>query len=157
MEGEAKRKYIYNRKKIKSFDDFYEFLLINYEVPECNIPCTEPYAPFHQFQSNDATHLTTTRRNITFDNSNKTNFSSVDLSEHLPPRPILRSTALVDMGTTSLSGDEPKIHSKITLSRSAHTITSNLDETTYVLRKAIIDNLIKNPKTFQGDKEDVKQ
>ena len=61
------------------------------------------------------------------------------------------------MGTTSLSGDEPKIHSKITLSRNAYTITSNLDETTYVLRKAIVDNLIKNPKTLQGDKEDVKQ
>jgi len=61
------------------------------------------------------------------------------------------------MGTISLSGDEPEIHSKITPSRSAHTITSNLDETTYLLRKAIVDNLIKNPKTFQGDKEDVKQ
>jgi len=85
IEGEAKRKYIYNRKQIKLFDDFYEFLLINYEVPECNIPRNELYAPFHQFQSNDATHLTTTRRNITFDNSNKTNFSSLDLSEHLPP------------------------------------------------------------------------
>jgi hypothetical protein len=157
IEGEAKRKYIYNRKQIQSFDDFYEFLLINYEVPERNTPRTEPYAPYHQFQSNDATRLTTIRRNITFENSNKTNFSGLDLSEHLPPRPILRSTALGDMGTTSLSGDEPEIHSKITPSRSAHTITSNLDETTYVLRKAIVDNLIKNPKTFQGDKEDVKQ
>jgi hypothetical protein len=38
-----------------------------------------------------------------------------------------------------------------------HTITTNLDETTYVLHTRIIDNLIKNSKTFEGGKDYVKQ
>ena len=36
VEGDAKRKYIRNRNNIKSFDDFYEFLLTNYDVIEHN-------------------------------------------------------------------------------------------------------------------------
>ncbi|CAF3108166.1 unnamed protein product, partial [Rotaria sp. Silwood2] len=36
VEGDAKRKHIRNRNNIKSFDDFYEFLLINYDVIEHN-------------------------------------------------------------------------------------------------------------------------
>ena len=70
---------------------------------------------------------------------------------------ILRFTAIVDIGATKLSGDESESRSTIApLSNISHN-TSNLDQTTYVIHKAIIDNLIKNPKTFQGGKEDVKQ
>ncbi|CAF1545154.1 unnamed protein product [Rotaria sp. Silwood1] len=37
IEGDAKIKYILNRNNIKSFDDFLEFLLTTYDVPEHNI------------------------------------------------------------------------------------------------------------------------
>ena len=60
VEGDAKAKYILNRNTIKSYDDLYEFLLINYA------------------------------------------------------RPILLSTAIVDMGATGPTGDEPEIVSTIT-------------------------------------------
>jgi hypothetical protein len=42
IEGDAKTEYIRHRNQIKSFDDFYEFLLINYDTTELNIQHTAP-------------------------------------------------------------------------------------------------------------------
>ncbi|CAF2002117.1 unnamed protein product [Rotaria magnacalcarata] len=77
-----------------------------------------------------------------------------DLTYNLPPRPILRLTAIIDIGAIKLSGDESENRATITPPSNISHNTSNLDEITYVIHKAIIDNLIKNPKTFQGGKED---
>jgi len=157
VEGDAKRKYIRNRNNIKSFDDFYEFLLTNYDLIEQNT---------HRFQSdlslppanqNNFTHNSLTHKNISFENQQKTTTNSFDLTDNLPPRPILRSTAIVDVSATRLTGDDSEKRSPIAPYSNISHNTSNLDQTTYVIHKAIVDNLIKNPKTFQGGKEDVKQ
>jgi hypothetical protein len=161
VEGDAKRKYIRNKNTIKSYDDFYEFLLINYDVIEYNTRRFQPNPSSYSSNQNNFTHNLLTHKNISFEDEQKTATNNFDLTDNLPPRPILRSTAIVDMGATRLSGDLSENRSNIAHpSNMSHNIsnhTSNLDQTTYVIHKAIIDNLIKNPKTFQGGKEDVKQ
>ncbi|CAF4683062.1 unnamed protein product, partial [Rotaria sp. Silwood2] len=61
------------------------------------------------------------------------------------------------MGATRLTDDETENQSTIAPPSNISHHSSNLDQTTYVIHKAIIDNLIKNPKMFQEGKEDVKQ
>jgi hypothetical protein len=157
IEGEVRRKYIRNRTDIKSFDDFYEFLLINYDITYNNTPRFEVNSASHLSNQSDLIQNSVTHKSISFNDQQKTTMNNFDLTDNLPPRPILRSTAIVDMGTTGLSSDEPVNRSTFAPTQNTFLTTSNLDQTTYVLRKAIVDNLIKNPKTFQGGKEDVKQ
>ncbi|CAF1483840.1 unnamed protein product [Rotaria sordida] len=83
--------------------------------------------------------------------------STFELNDSLPPPPILRSTALLDLGATGLSGDDPVNRSNIATSQNTFLNSSVLDQTAYALRRAIVDSLIKNPKTFRGGKDDVKQ
>ena len=157
VKGEAKRKYIRMRSNIRSFDDFYEFLLIHYDSNERvmqNIP-VRPSS--HPSDAHNFTQASVLPKNVTFDDQQKLRAHDLDLSDDLPPRPILRSTALADFGATKLFGDDSGHRSAIAPSSNISQITSNLDQTTYVIHKAIIDNLIKNPKIFQGGKEDVKQ
>lgn len=66
---------------------------------------------------------------------------------------MLRSAVLVDVGTNGLTDDNPKMRSPMSFSQQTVTTTTILVDTTHVLRKAIIDNLIKSPKIFQGGKE----
>ena len=73
------------------------------------------------------------------------------------PAPILRSTALPDLGATGLSGDDPVNRSDFLLPQNTYLSSSILDQTTYALRRAIVDSLIKHPKIFRGSKDDVKQ
>ncbi len=157
VEGDAKRKYIRNRNNIKSFDDFYEFLLINYDVIGYNTHRFQSDPSSHSSNQNNFTHTSITHKNISFEDQQKNTTNSFDLTDNLPPRPILRSTAIYDTGATRLPGDEFKNQSTIAPSSNISHNTPNLDQTTYVIHKAIVDNLIKNPKTFQGGKEDVKQ
>lgn len=157
VKGDAKRQYIRNRNHIKSFDDFYEFLLTNYDVIEQITRRFQPNPSPHSSNQNNFTHNSLTHKNISFEDQQKTTTNNFDLTDNLPPRPILRSTAIVDIGATRLSGDESVNRSTIAPPSNISHNTSNLDQTTYVIHKAIIDNLIKNPKIFQGGKEDVKQ
>ena len=157
VEGDAKRRYIRNRNNIKSFDDFYEFLLTNYDVIEHNTRRYQSNPSSYSANQNNFTHNLLTSKTISFEDQQKTSTNSFDLTDNLPPRPILRSTAIVDIGATRLSGDDFRNRSSMVPPSNISHNTSNLDQTTYVIHKAIIDNLIKNPKTFQGGKEDVKQ
>ncbi|CAF1302635.1 unnamed protein product [Rotaria sordida] len=147
---------IRNRNNIKSFDDFYEFLLTNYDVLEHNTRSFQSNPSSYPSNQNNFSHNSITHKNISFEDQQKTTTNNFDLTDNLPPRPILRSTAIGDIGATTLSGDEFGNRSTITPTSNISHNTSNLDQTTYVIHKAIIDNLIKNPKTFQGGKEDVK-
>ena len=68
--------------------------------------------------------------------------------------PAFCSTALVDIGATSILGE--------TSATTSANVTNNLslsivDQTLNDLRRAIVANLIKNPKTFKGGKDDVKK
>ncbi|CAF1362496.1 unnamed protein product [Rotaria sordida] len=157
VESDAKRKYFRNRNNIKSFDDFYELLVINHDVIEHNTRRFQPNPSSYSLNQNNFTHNSLTHKNISFDDQQKSTTNNFDLTDNLPPCPILRSTAMVDIGATRLSGDKPENRSTIASPSNVSHNTSNLDQTTYVIHKAIIDNLIRNPKKFQEGKEDVKQ
>ena len=114
VEGDAKDNYIRNRNKIKSFDDFYELLLVNYETTNPTTYPVEPHFLPSSLHQNTLTQTPSTHKNIPIENQHKTTTHSFDLADHLPPHPILLSTAIVDMGATGPTGDEPEIISTIT-------------------------------------------
>jgi hypothetical protein len=125
IEGDAKRNYIRHRNSIKSFDDFYEFLLTNYDNNELNTYHTESRPLPHSLYQNNYNQSSSTRKSISFENSHKTTASSFNLADHLPPRPILRSTALVDVGSTSLADVGSEKQSAVTSSlNTSNTCTS---------------------------------
>ncbi|CAF1015037.1 unnamed protein product [Rotaria sordida] len=80
---------------------------------------------------------------LTFDNT------------HFPERPLKHhSTTLIDEGIASLTDEIPALQSIVT-NHNTNNSTSNFDDVTNVLRKVLFQNLIKNPKTLQGEKDDV--
>jgi hypothetical protein len=103
VEGDAKIKYMRKKDNIKSFDDFYAFLLLNYDVTEHNTHRVQPDPSSQSSNQNNFTHNSLTHKNISFEEQQKTTTNSFDLTDNLPPRPILRSTALVDMGATRIN------------------------------------------------------
>ena len=97
------------------------------------------------------------KKNLVFDDPRKITRKSFDLTDGSPQPPTLRSTALIDLGATNVSGDAPLNRSNALACHNSLFNSSQLDQTAYALRRAIVDSLIKNPKTFRGGKEDVKQ
>ncbi len=82
---------------------------------------------------------------ITFDN---THFSEKPPKHH--------STALNGTGPINLTSETLTLPSTLINSNPNTTNNaSNLVDTTNVLRKVLLENLVKNPKTFQGGKDDV--
>ncbi|CAF4334200.1 unnamed protein product, partial [Rotaria sordida] len=73
VEGDAKRKYIKNRKQILSFDDFYEFLLLQFDIIDTSISSPNP----PQVVNNDFSKPYSSISNKTIDNQteNTTYFS----------------------------------------------------------------------------------
>ncbi|CAF1551552.1 unnamed protein product, partial [Rotaria sp. Silwood1] len=70
--------------------------------------------------------------------------------------PKHHSTALNDFGAATSNGEIPAFQS--TVVNDNNTInhsTTTFDDTTNAIRKVLLQNLIKNPKTFQGGKDDV--
>ena len=131
--------------------------MTNYDVIEHNTRRLQPNPSSYSSNPNNFTHNSLTHKYTSFEDQQKITTNNSDLTNNLPPRPILRSTPIVDIGTTRPSSDESKNRStNAPLTNIPHN-TSNLDQTTYVIHKAIVDNLIKNPKTFQDGKEGVKQ
>ncbi|CAF1415405.1 unnamed protein product [Rotaria sp. Silwood1] len=150
VEGDAKRKYIKARKEIKSFDDFYEFLLLQFDSTD-NISCQPKSSKIVINNSSDLsvscqTKFTNESNQLVFNNS-----KSLASTHHVP---MFSSTAVDNLGVTNAVGEKPAIKST-TVSDSLS--TSTFDQTLNDLRKAIVGNLIKNPKTFKGGKDDVKK
>ncbi|CAF2957844.1 unnamed protein product [Rotaria sp. Silwood2] len=149
IEGDAKISYIMNRRNIQSFDDFYEILLSHFvKTNTQSIPSqgqesiASQYEHSSQIKSPEEKNLQTM---MTFDN---THFSEK------PPK--YHSTALIDPGAAASSGETPAFQGTVvTNNNTIDHNTSNFDDTTNVLRKILLQNLIKNPKTFQGGKDDV--
>ena len=73
IEGETKRTYLKHRKEIRSFDDFYEFLLLNFDHSHTNMHNSKSDQPTASHLSNistsvqnrSATKLTSTTMNVT--------------------------------------------------------------------------------------------
>ena len=156
VEDDAKRTYLLNKSNIKTFDDFYECLLSKFSKVEQEERCLQALSLSGSSNHNNSTRLSIIPKNLSFNEPHLSATHHLDVSDSLPPRPILRSTAIADKGATRLRGDESAFGGTFQSSNLSQSACS-LDQTTYVIHKAIIDNLIKNPKIFQGGKDDVKQ
>ncbi|CAM4825748.1 unnamed protein product [Rotaria magnacalcarata] len=126
VEGEAERQYIKNRKYINSFDDFYEFLLAQFEIVDIKNNSTNCS---HQIISNNS------NTNIPINQSVESN-----------------STTLVNLGTTNVTGDVSAVKSTV-IPEDISILPP--DQTVSDIRRAIVDTLIKNPKVFKGGKDNV--
>ena len=147
LEGEAKRKYIRNRKDIQSFDDFYEFILNTFEKTVSFSSTTMQSTRNHT--SSSSMSMLQSKQD---EDSSKPLTNTFDNSNFSPPPPILRSTALGDLSITVNSTKKPA--STVSMTNATETI-SLLDHSTNDLRKAILESFVKTPKTFQGAKDDV--
>lgn len=156
VKGEAKRAYIINKNKINSYDDFYSFLLSQYQPINHNLPLMKSQPSASILNQSNLIEDASVRKNVVFDEKPKMSASTFELDDSLPHAPILRSTALPDLGATSLTGDDPVNRSDFSLPQNTYLNSSVLDQTTYALRRAIVDSFIKHPKIFRGSKDDVK-
>ena len=148
VEGEAQKIYIINRRNIKSFDDFYEILLSNFD--KNNIQATQN----HRHESIASQHEISLETK-TSENKNSQTLVTFD-NTHFSERPaMLHSTALVDDGAARLTGGIPPSQSTLIMKNTTSNNALNCDETTNLLRKVLLQTLIKNPKTFQGGKDNV--
>jgi hypothetical protein len=147
LEGEAKRKYIRNRKDIQSFDDFYEFILNTFEKT-VSFSSTTTQSTRNHNSLGSGSMLQSKQE----EDTSKSLTNTFDNSGFSPQPPILRSKALGDLSITVNSTKKPS--STVSMTNATET-TTLLDHTTNDLRKAILESFVKTPKTFQGAKEDV--
>jgi hypothetical protein len=149
IENEAKRRYLIHRKNIQSFDEFYEFLISQFT--------TTTHSVLTQSQ---LTMITSSRpkqlssNNHFEDKQNQTSSQmSNDVYSQYKPSSIDQNTG-VDFGATNIIGVVPDTNTATVI---PHLSTNILDQTTNDLRKAIVSDLIKNPKIFRGSKDDVQK
>ncbi|CAF1252943.1 unnamed protein product [Rotaria sordida] len=140
VKGDAKRTYIDNKNKINTYDDFYTFLLMEYKPINRNFQHTKLYSDPPTLSQSNLIEDASIRKNVVFDDKPKMTTSTFELNDSLPPPPILRSTALLDLGATGLSGDDPVNRSNIATSQNTFLNSSVLDQTAYALRRAIVDS-----------------
>jgi hypothetical protein len=149
VEKEAKRTYIKVRKEIHSYDDFYEFLLSNFESNH-NTKCQLKRS---LYTNNGTVEQDISCLNPPSNRQGKSNYSiaTVDLTQKTLP---LHTTTIIDLGTTNILGETQPTKSTNNISCSS---TYLPDETISDLRKAVVGDLIKNPRIFKGEKDDVKK
>ncbi|CAF1513482.1 unnamed protein product [Rotaria sp. Silwood1] len=153
VEGQARKVYIKNRRHIQSFDDFYETLLSHFDKDDSLSTIT------HQ-QQNLLSQSNLNHQTKSSEEKNSPSMMTTFDNPHFPEKPPKHhSTALNDCSAATLSGESLVSHSTLVCSNSNPNTsnTSNPDDTTNVLRKVLLESLIKNPKTFQGGKDDVMQ
>ena len=151
VEHDAKRIYVKHRKEIQSFDDFYEFLLTHFD---------DSHASTHLSQSassasaTNSSKISAPKQIRTFDDSQCKTLNITEATYINSQTPNFCSTAMVDIGTTNSFGVNPAGRPTAGADNSSSFAS---DQTMNDLRKAIVGNLIRNPKTFRGGKDDVKK
>ncbi|CAF1671473.1 unnamed protein product, partial [Adineta ricciae] len=148
LASEAKRRYIRYRASIKSFDDFYAFMLTEFDSSSIS-------------SSSAATH------HVRFTNDTlpeKNSHTSIASLHKQLPTDFMSDTfdPLFSSVTTSAVQSDVgvPIHSKSAINSTISSQASSnfeLDQTLNDLRKAIVGDFIKNPKVFKGGKDDVKK
>lgn len=144
--GSVRLKYIKSRDEIKSFDDFYAYLLNQYEK---NVVFTEQ--PRSTAYSSSSFPASSTYIEPSSEAPKSQSDSTFNRSHFSPHPPILRSTALGDLSDENKSNPTTQSYSDFERASSL----SSLNNTTNDLRKAILESFVKTPKIFQGSKEDV--
>jgi Ty3 transposon capsid-like protein len=148
IEGLAKRKYVIHKNPIRSFDNFYEFLLSEFDksdidTNQCN--CTHGAANYQP------SNLMTPFKPRSTDNSTSTDVYLNDSTKLIRQTPAFCSTAVIDVSATTLG----EMHAATSVNSANNLSASDCDRTLIDLRKAIVASLIRNPKTFAGGKDDV--
>ena len=85
-------------------------------------------------------------------NSTSTGVHVGDSTKLIRQAPAFSSTAVIDVSATTTLGE---MHATTSVNSSSNLSASECDRTLVDLRKAIVASLIRNPKTFAGDTEDV--
>ncbi|CAM4835826.1 unnamed protein product [Rotaria magnacalcarata] len=148
IEGAARQQYIRNRKNIHSFDDFYEFLLMQFECLD-NVESANNNQLNKNTSVNDRTRV---NQKTVLNNSNESIVNDSNKNSRINQTSVINSETTANLETTNTIGDVPVNKTIVT---SNGLFTSVIDETVNDLRRAIIDNLIKNPKIFKGGKDNV--
>ncbi|CAF1201881.1 unnamed protein product [Rotaria sordida] len=148
VEGDAKRFYIKNRNEIRSYDDFYEFLLLHFDKNSSNSSQEQSHPTCIINTSNQQT---SNNAEQTIDSTEKST-DSYDTTTFTRPSSTQPPTTVVDVGATNIAG-EILDHKSTTIITNTPTIL--LDQTTNDLRKAILEDFVKNPKIFKGGKDNV--
>ena len=149
IEGVAKRKYLTHRRDIRSFDDFYELLLSQFDMPHID---NEQSNCNHRASNNQPSNLMTPFQPRSTDNSTSTDVHLGDSTKLIRQAPAFCSTAVIDVSATTTLGE---MHATTSVNSSNNLSASECDRTLVDLRKAIVASLIRNPKTFAGGTEDV--
>ena len=147
--GEAKRCYIKYRTDILSFDDFYGFLMSQYTV-ETSYPISSQSG--HVMNNRDLTNLPHETKSMPIPNEKLSDNSEIIHNHHQPSS--IRRTNVGGIGATNSIGVIPDTTSTTVISDTSINI---FDQTTNDLRKAIVGDIIKNPKVFRGAKDDVQK
>jgi hypothetical protein len=150
VEGDAKRKYIDNRNAIRTFDDFYELLVSEFDR---NKNTSNSDKNFHNInsQSSSLTVSSHMRSTIEPNQSYLNNSKTLHMTDQ---EPLFSSTKDNHDGVADSIGDKPVIKQSAVSNILSNSVT---DPTLNDLRKAIVSDFIKNPKTFKGGRDDVKK
>jgi len=150
IEGDAERKYIGSRNEIRTFDDFHEFLLLQFDINGSF--SSEPKS--HQTVTNNLSDEEFLYQNISADNLKEMYIESSNIisSEHETSPP--RSNTIVGFSATNTIGETPDEKSMIVISDHPKVV---LDQAINDLRNTIVKHSIKNPKTLKGSKDNKKK
>ncbi|CAM4847794.1 unnamed protein product [Rotaria magnacalcarata] len=147
VQGDVKRKYIKNRHTIKSFDDFYEFLLIHFDSSTLTVSTSKASQANHKVEfAKDSVYISNMSTNSQLNVANTTGTTQLLQSS------VSSDSKLATEDITTTSGDTSD--SKL----SGNTSTINhlpSDPVITDLRTAIVTDFIRNPKIFRGNKDDV--
>ncbi|CAF3348071.1 unnamed protein product, partial [Rotaria sp. Silwood2] len=148
VEGDARYKYMRHRKKIRSFDDFYEFLLVQYDAEDRSLNAPKSLPVVDSKSCETCTFCQSKSANSIHQSS--TNSSSA--SNVMGQSSIFTSDVTMNIEATNNIGESSATKPAVVLDSS---VNPESDQTLSDLRKAIVGDLIKNPKTFKGNKDDV--
>jgi hypothetical protein len=132
-------------------------MLTQYDVSRDNAPHPDSHSSTSTDGQGNIPQNIPTQQSVVFEDQRQSSNTTFDILDGSLQPPISRSTTLHDRGATGVAGNAPVNRSNIPASQNSLFNTSQLDQTSYALRRAVVDSLIKNPKTFRGGKEDVKQ
>ena len=148
VESEARYKYIKHRKDIRSFDDLYDFLLLHYDIENHTSISLKSCQATDSKSSEVCTSCHTKFSNESHSSIVKEN----NTSNVMRQSPVFSSNTTANIEVTNGVGENSAVNSAVVSNSS---INSENDQTLSDLRKAIVGDFIKNPKTFKGNKDDV--
>lgn len=146
VQGDCKRKYISYRQSLKSFDDFYEFLLTHFDT----VPSVSVQTQVDLITESDKSSISNDKSSVEL----KAHTSNPADSNQVLKSAISFSTNIVDKDTTNAVGDVSIFKSNTS---NCDNSLMSFDSVISDMRKAILSDLIKHPKIFRGNKDNVIQ